>query len=59
MQLGARGTSILFASGDGGVSGSQSARLVESTFLILCTLMHSGLLDARLSCQHSLQGVRL
>ncbi|KAF5315080.1 hypothetical protein D9619_007609 [Psilocybe cf. subviscida] len=26
MQLGARGTSILFASGDGGVSGSQSAR---------------------------------
>ena len=26
MQLGARGTSILFASGDGGVSGSQSQR---------------------------------
>jgi len=31
MQLGARGTSILFASGDGGVSGSQSASC--STFV--------------------------
>ncbi|KAF9480338.1 family S53 protease-like protein [Pholiota conissans] len=31
MQLGARGTSILFASGDGGVSGSQSGRC--TTFL--------------------------
>ena len=31
MQLGALGTSILFASGDGGVSGSQSQRC--STFI--------------------------
>ena len=43
MQLGARGTSILFASGDGGVSGSQSARCTNfvPTFPSGCPFMTS------------------
>lgn len=43
MQLGARGTSILFASGDGGVSGSQSARCTTfvPTFPSGCPFMTS------------------
>ncbi|KAI0046849.1 family S53 protease [Auriscalpium vulgare] len=42
-QLGARGTSILFASGDGGVSGSQSARCTTfvPTFPSGCPFMTS------------------
>ncbi|KAI0046855.1 family S53 protease [Auriscalpium vulgare] len=42
-QLGARGTSILFASGDGGVSGSQSASCTtfEPTFPSGCPFMTS------------------
>lgn len=43
MQLGARGTSILFASGDGGVSGSQSASCTTfvPTFPSGCPFMTS------------------
>jgi tripeptidyl-peptidase-1 len=43
MQLGARGTSILFASGDGGVSGSQSASCKDfvPTFPSGCPFMTS------------------
>lgn len=43
MQLGARGTSILFASGDGGVSGSQSSncRTFVPTFPSGCPFMTS------------------
>ncbi|KAF8148291.1 family S53 protease [Crassisporium funariophilum] len=43
MQLGARGTSILFASGDGGVSGSQSAscKTFVPTFPSGCPFMTS------------------
>ena len=43
MQLGARGVSILFASGDGGVSGSQSARCTNfvPTFPSGCPFMTS------------------
>jgi len=43
MQLGVRGTSILFASGDGGVSGSQSAncRTFVPTFPSGCPFMTS------------------
>ncbi|KAI0046357.1 family S53 protease [Auriscalpium vulgare] len=43
MQLGARGTSILFASGDGGVAGSQSARCTNfiPTFPSGCPFMTS------------------
>ncbi|KLO16441.1 family S53 protease [Schizopora paradoxa] len=43
MQLGARGTSILFASGDGGVSGSQSGRCTTfvPTFPSGCPFMTS------------------
>ncbi|TDL21547.1 subtilisin-like protein [Rickenella mellea] len=43
MQLGARGVSILFASGDGGVSGSQYARCTNfvPTFPSVCPFMTS------------------
>ncbi|KAL5512352.1 hypothetical protein ACEPAG_3344 [Sanghuangporus baumii] len=43
MQLGARGTSILFASGDGGVAGSQSGRCTNflPTFPSGCPFMTS------------------
>ncbi|EJD41708.1 family S53 protease [Auricularia subglabra TFB-10046 SS5] len=43
MQLGARGTSILFASGDGGVAGSQSSRCTTfvPTFPSGCPFMTS------------------
>ena len=33
-QLGARGTSVLFASGDGGVSGSQSTNACDGSSFI-------------------------